>query len=187
MGCGPSVTSLQPYVDKCFTIGVNDIGDFCDPDMLVILDYKNVFTSKRYETIINTRPKMLVSQVTQWDKDIASPHHFFQLRLGSRKISDFDSDLKAGKVPISITSPYVAIAVAYYMGFTEIGLIGVDFTQNHYNNNDGVHKLNRRLEEVNTAYKNIYTKLQEHGVSIWNLSKESVIEIPKMDLKDFFK
>lgn len=186
MGCGPSVTTLQPYVDKCFKIGVNDVGDFCDPDMLVILDYKDVFAPKRYDTIISTRPKMLASQVPQWDKDIASPHHFFQLRLGSRKIENFDTDLASGKVPISITSPYVGIALAYYMGFDEIGLTGVDFTQNHYNNNDGIHKLNKRIEEVNTAYKNIYNKLKEHDVLLWNLSKESVIGIPKMDLKEFF-
>lgn len=187
MGCGPSVTNLQPYVDKCFKIGVNDIGDFCDPDMLVILDYKNVFTPKRFETIINTRPKMVASQVGQWDKDITSPHTFFQLKLGSRNIENFDADLDSGKVPISITSPYVAIAIAYYMGFREIGMIGVDFTQNHYNDNDGVHKLNKRLTEVNNAYKNIYNKLKGHGCLLWNLSEESVITVPKMDLKEFFK
>lgn len=186
MGCGPSVLNLQPFLDKCFTIGVNDIGDFCDPDMLVLLDEKQVFTDTRYETIINTRPKMIASQFKCWDKYITAPHNFFQLVIGSRGFNKFDEDLSRGRIPVATTSTYVATILAYYMGFKRIGMIGVDFTQNHYNNNDGVHKLNRRLQEVIDSYTGLYSKLKENGVEFWNLSVESVIPVPKMDLKEFF-
>ena len=186
MGCGPSVLNLQPYLGQCFTIGVNDIGDFCDPDMLVILDEPHAFTPTRQETIIHTRPKMLASQVQYWNTHITAPHDFFHLEFGSRGIGKFDDDISRNKIPIANTSTYVGVVLAYYMGFRKIGMIGVDFTKDHYNNADGVHKLNSRIKDVNDSYINIYNKLKEKGVEFWNLSKESIIDVPKMDLKEFF-
>ena len=186
MGCGPSVLNLQPYLDQCFTIGVNDIGDFCDPDMLVIVDEPYAFTPTRLETIIGTRPKMLVSHTQYWNTHITAPHNFFHLEFGSRGTDKFDDDISMNKIPIANTSTYIGVALAYYMGFRTIGMIGVDFTRDHYNNADGVHKLNRHIRNVNDSYIHIHNKLTEKGIEFWNLSKESIIDVPKMDLKEFF-
>lgn len=186
MGCGPSVLNLQPYLDKCFKIGVNDIGDFCDPDLLLILDEKSAFAPHRVETIVNTRPQLLASNFECWDKLITAPHNFFNIITGNRGMARWDEDISKDKMPVATTSTYCAVILAYYMGFKKIGMIGVDFTQNHYNNQDGVHTLNKRIKEVNQSYELLYKKLKGYKVEFWNLSKESIINVPKMDLDTFF-
>jgi uncharacterized Rossmann fold enzyme len=89
-----------------------------------------------------------------------------------------------------VNSPYVATILAYKLGATNIGLIGVDFTDGHfYNTSDGPHpviKVNY-LKRVNNSYQILRSELEKRGVKLYNLSKTSRLDIPKITLSDFDK
>ena len=61
------------------------------------------------------------------------------------------------------------------MGTKTIGLIGVDFTNDHFNRNSGVHQLSRRVDEINKQYKKFAEQCKTNNIKLINLSKESKI------------
>ena len=80
----------------------------------------------------------------------------------------------------------MACIIAYQMGARKIGLIGVDFTLNHFFGETGSHQIMRAISLVLEQYANLGKALLAKGVRIANLSNESVIESwPKMTLEEF--
>ena len=74
------------------------------------------------------------------------------------------------------------------MGAKHIGLLGVDFTNGHfYNQEDGSHPLIKAnyLRRLNSAYQVMVNELAKRGTSLYNLSEISKIEIPKISLEKF--
>jgi hypothetical protein len=63
----------------------------------------------------------------------------------------------------SNNSPYIAAILAYQMGCRRIGLIGVDFTDNHCHMQDGAHELvrNGRIGKLHTISVNM--PIDNHG------------------------
>ena len=182
LGCGPSVKNFEKYKNDFFTIGVNDIGEFHTPDILLLLDVPTVFTPERRKTIENTPSKIFTSNVARWE---TKAEKYVDFRIGSRSLKDIDKNFDDGRLCVSSTSTYVGIVLAYYMGFKRIGMIGVDFTQNHYNRKDGVHSLNKKLQTIQKAYTELEALLKSRGVEFYNLSKDSAIDTTKMSVEDF--
>ena len=106
--------------------------------------------------------------------------------LGKKGASYLDDPTK---VDHFLNSPYTAINVAYKMGAKTIGLIGVDFTDGHfYSPKDGQHSLARMgyLKDLNGGYSLITRELENRGVSLFNLSKNSRIDtVKKITLEEF--
>jgi hypothetical protein len=74
------------------------------------------------------------------------------------------------------------------MGAKHIGLTGVDFTSGHfYNPRDGAHPViqMKYLKRVNSAYHAMISALSQHGVSLYNLSGQSLLEVPKITIEEF--
>jgi uncharacterized Rossmann fold enzyme len=85
-----------------------------------------------------------------------------------------------------MNSPYMAIIIAYQLGARKIGMVGVDFTQDHFFADTGSHKLSKHIKSIDHEYSVLRTNLEKKGVKVANLSPISLLESwPKMDLDQF--
>lgn len=189
MGLGTSLKLFEPYKgleDKynLITIGVNDIGEFIKPDYLCVFDTPQSFESKRIKTILDMDDTMMITFYPGiWEKYGKSPHRIIEVGMaGNENWNHLDENA----IPQGLTSTYMAACCAHIMGCKTIGLIGVDFTPNHYNNQDGEHNMSDRLKDINALYARLVRDLDQRGTKIYNLSPTSRIEtVPSMILDVF--
>ena len=189
VGCGMSALSLRgTNLRGIKTIGVNDAGGVIDLDYLLIVDYVSQFTPERTKVISETKCGMFISVNSDWDDTFKNVEKS-KITLGNLTLDHIDKHMYPDRIDYSNTSTYMAVITAYKMGATKIGIIGLDFTPNHYNSNDGVHKLvskYNQLDPIRNSYKLLCEKLQQLGVEVYNLSKESLVDtIPKISLDQF--
>jgi glycosyltransferase involved in cell wall biosynthesis/spore maturation protein CgeB len=179
-GCG---NSLSQFVapERVITIGVNDVGRLFDPDYLVVLNPPGQFASDRFRYVAESRAKAVF---TQLELGISHPH-IVRFRLGRRGDADLsDPDV----LPYTRNSPYLALCLAVHMGAKRIGLVGVDFTDNHFFALTGRHVLTGELARIDQEYRNLYEKCSRRCIEIFNLSSESrLTALPKMSQEDFLR
>jgi hypothetical protein len=179
-GCGTSLLDFKEHHHKFVTIGVNDVPALFDPTYSLVTDHISRFNGKRKDIVNGSKAKHLFTCAKGWRHP--SIVHF---ELGSKDIKHLDSP---NKIDHFVNSPFVAVGLAYKLGASAIGMIGVDFTDGHfYNPNDGVHSVVRvnYFNAVNRAYQNLWQKLNNKGISFYNLSPISRIDIPKMSVSAF--
>ena len=170
VGTGPSIVNFK-IPDGMISIGCNDLGRYLDPEYLVIVNAKQEFIGDRYPFIENTNAKYVLSHLSLREIPLKEPEKLVNFTLGERNRLEIDT---IGTIDYSTTSTYMAIIIAYQMGGKNIYMIGVDLDN---------HKLSHRLEQINQDYGNLYQKLQEKGVNLWNLSEKSLLtSIPKIKL-----
>src|SRR6185503_15807930 len=76
--------------------------------------------------------------------------------------------------------------VTFNLGTTRIGLIGVDFTDNHFFAETGTHPLLAHLPVIDQQYAELYAAIRARGVEVVNLSSQSQLEaFPKQSLAEF--
>lgn len=179
-GCGSSLKELT-NPEEFITIGVNDIGRLFDPDYLVVLNSKNQFKGDRYRYIENSQASAIFTHLTLGIKH----HNIIRFKLGKRGGTDI-SDLCT--LPYTRNSPYVAVCLAAYMGAKRIGLIGVDFTEDHFFAKTGKHGLSSQTDKINQEYKKLAHSLSLQGIELINLSSISKISsLNKLSLLEFKK
>lgn len=179
-GCGTSLLELKDLHQDFTTIGVNDVPKLFTPTYLVVTDHSQRFSPPRKKLVNEAESRALFTCVKGW----RNPNVVY-FEIGSRKLDNLESPTK---VDHFLNSPYVAVNIAYKMGFTKIGLIGVDFTDNHFYSKDGQHPLSRtqRIKQINESYGVLKSKLKDKGVDFYNLSSTSKITaIPKISILDF--
>jgi hypothetical protein len=72
------------------------------------------------------------------------------------------------------------------MGARRIGLLGVDFTDNHFFAKTGRHPLAGSLQQINEEYKKLGAALASRGVELVNLSHQSrLTALPRQHLSAF--
>lgn len=177
LGCGSSLNILKGVNlgNDVITVGVNDCGNVIIPDYLLVVD--NDFSPERRKIIDMCRRKsILVSHIPEcfdFDKKI---------KIGLGEYAKLDNlNIANDLIDWSTTSTYMASIFAYkFLGCNDIALLGVDFTPNHYNRDDGKYKLD--LNTANEHYKMLSKTLSLRGCEFYNLSKESLIEVKKMGL-----
>lgn len=189
VGCGTSALNLKGLdLSNIITIGVNDSGGVINPDYLLVVDFVTQFSDDRIKTISDTKCKTFITSNDGWD-NIMKHVDKCKIYLGDLALSHMDKQKYPDKIDYSNTSTYMAAVIAYKLGAAKIGIIGLDFTANHYNNNDGIHKLisqYNQLENIRNSYKLLTERLSEYGVEFYNLSDISMIDtIPKMNLSKF--
>jgi hypothetical protein len=166
-GCGPSLNEFnQPR--RFITIGVNDVGRRFHPNYLVVVDRRRQFRGKRFYYVENSRAEYLF---TQLDLGRVKPE-VVRFRLGKRGGTDFSNP---NVLHYSQNSPYVALCLAVHMGAARIGLIGVDFTNNHFYGKTGPHNLSPRIAAVDRNYRILGRALNRRGIKVLNLSSQSLI------------
>ncbi|UXH79177.1 capsular polysaccharide synthesis protein [Roseateles amylovorans] len=177
-GCGVSLNELD-RIDpqrRPLTIGVNDVGRRVDPDYLVVLNPSSQFKDDRFRYVAQSRARALF---TQLELGPVQPQ-VVGFRLGQHGGTATDA---TDALPFTQNSPYVAVCLAAYMGARRIGLIGVDFTDDHFFARTGRHVLAPRLREIDAQYGRLAAALAQRGIELVNLSARSLLErVPKSDL-----
>jgi len=178
-GCGESAKLIGriPSDKMPVTIGVNDICRLFTPSYLVVLNDKVGFNEDRWKWIKESSAPYCFTQIPSLKT--ASPKVI--VKLGRYGSFDFES----GKVDYTTNSPYVACLIAAYMGAAEIGLLGVDFTDNHFFANTGQHHLTRRLPSIRSEYKKLQAAFADKKIRLVNLSPVSQIGLEYVDIEQF--
>lgn len=115
IGCGPS-GSLWPGTGE--SLGVNDSWKFGKPtDYLLCIDWPKKF-GDRFKTIQKSRPKKFYTQLPEWTKYVENIEMIHLRR--------WKGYLEKGKINHSLTSPFVAISLAWNLGYKDLVLWGVD-------------------------------------------------------------
>lgn len=186
MGLGTSVNAIiLEDLSGLVTIGVNDIDRTYSPNYLLTLDAPRRFNDVRLKSMMNTRAEYVFTQIPEWKSAATLKDRVVEFKLGNRTLNHIDSP---GVLDFSNNSPYVAVILAYQMGFKKIALVGVDFTDNHCHTNDGVHELvrNNRMNEIERDYSNLHTALKHRGCSLFNVSDISILKaLPKTSINKF--
>jgi Glycosyl transferases group 1 len=178
-GCGESLNLLE-QPERYVTIGVNDVGRRFTPDYLVVVNPRSQFSSERFSYVERSKARTLFTQVT--DLGVPHPHvvHFGLGQYGGTDLSD------PNVLPYTQNSPYVAVCLAALMGAKRIGLIGVDFTDNHFFGSTGAHPLAAQLSTIDEQYRRLGEALQGRGIEVVNLSPVShLTAFPKKLLCEF--
>ncbi len=177
-GCGESLNDLT-HPERFITIGVNDVGRRFHPDYLVVVNPRDQFSGDRFHYVETSQARYLFTQI---DLGVAHPH-IVKFRLGSYG----GTDLSVPDVlHYTQNSPYVAMCLAAHMGAKRIGLIGVDFTDNHFFARTGAHALSRHLAKIDKQYRRLGQALGALGIEVFNLSLASRLKaFPKMPLTEF--
>lgn len=180
-GCGTSLLGFKEHHQDFITIGVNDVPQLFDPTYIVVTDHPNRFNDNRKKFINESGAKHLFTCVGGWRHP-----RLVHFDLGKKGSANLDNP---ELVDHYYNSPYTSIHIAYKMGATKIGVIGVDFTDGHfYAKKDGQHSLARMgyLKDLLWGYEHIKEQLNLRGVELYNLSKHSKITtIPYLSIEDF--
>lgn len=157
IGCGPSAMN---WTGKGYSIGVNDcekIGKRVDRLIVVNKD----FEPERMNVIQQSRPKDgLWSQMAFW-----SSHPRYKL-LQTRKFMNVS---RKDTIYHSITSPFIAMSMAAFMGADDIVLWGVDFTEHPIVKED-------TLEREKDQYLRYISLLNVRGITVSLGSKYGVFQ-----------
>lgn len=188
-GCGQSLNDFfnSEYFKKAkesnvITIGVNDVPRLFDPTHLVVTDHTTRFNKDRIDLINNCKSKSVMTCVKGWNHPRLV--HFELGKRGRLELNDYN------KVDHHLNSPYTAVNIAYKLGASKIGMIGVDFTDGHfYSPKDGQHNLTRKyLSSINLSYEKLHRALKVKNVDFYNLSLTSKITtVPYLDFKNFME
>lgn len=177
-GCGTSLSKVVAP-ERFVTIGVNDVGRLFQPDYLVVLNPLHQFRGDRARYVEESRASALF---TQLQLGVSHPH-IVRFRLGTRGGVSFNNP---AVLHYTRNSPYLALCLAIHMGARRVGLIGVDFTDNHFFGQTGRHPLTGEFAQIEREYKNLQESCLRMGVEVVNLSAESrLTAFPKMTPEDF--
>jgi len=180
-GCGSSLNYYSDF-SKYYVIGVNDIDRILTPDFLVVVNDFRTFMRGRWEYVQNTLSPVIFTHLDN-PGPIVRSSHIAKVKIGSRNSPNLDN---LTVVDYTMNSPYMAAIIAYQLGAKKIGMIGVDFTQDHFFSNTGTHKLSKHLRNIDQEYGVLRAELEKRGVKVANLSPISLLESwPKMDLDKF--
>jgi hypothetical protein len=178
-GCGTSL-ALLAHPERYLTIGVNDIGRRFTPDYLVVVNERRQFARDRYLYVERTRAKAVFTQLAQLELPQTRVVRFRLGRRGGTERTDGES------LHFSNNSPYVAAELARHLGAKRIGLIGVDFTDDHFFGATGRHPLAGQLAQIEREYAALGAACRADGVELVNLSPTSrLAALPRMSLADW--
>lgn len=176
-GCGTSLSSFA-HPERFITIGVNDVGRLFDPDYVVVLNPRQQFRGDRFRYVEESRARALFTQLALGVKH----PHIVRFTLGRRGGVGLD---QPNVLHYTRNSPYVALLLAMHMGAKRIGVIGVDFTDDHFFARSGRHPLVRELPQIDIEYKRLYASAQQLGIEVYNLSAVSrLTAFPKLSLEE---
>lgn len=179
-GLGVSAAILRDTKIGCPIIGVNDMDRLLTPDYLVVLNDYSSFAEGRWPYIKSTGAKWVFSHLDKERLPLNDTNKLVKLNLGKRGDTSFEHG-----IGYTSNSPYVGVLLAHWMGAKNIGLIGVDWTDDHCFAKTGKHPLSHLFKKINAEYMSLQQDLASRGVSLFNLSKESKLDIPRIDVSNF--
>lgn len=182
-GCGSSLNMYSGEdLSKYYIIGVNDIERILTPDFLVVVNEIRTFMRGRWEFVRDSLSPVIFSHIDD-PGPITRKDHLAKIKIGQRNQARLD---QFQEVDYTMNSPYMAAIIAYQLGAKKIGMVGVDFTNNHFFSETGTHKLSKHISNIDSEYSLLRRELEKRGVKVANLSPISQLEAwPRMSLSDF--
>ncbi len=180
-GLGESLASL-PFPPGCLSIGVNDIGRAFTPTYLLCMDPLNVFGQGRRRFIENSHARFVFSDP---DTGIVGSNVISCALDYSDRARAADDDFIYHRGP-PLTSTYLALQLAGYMGAAVIGLIGIDLCGGYFFDPGQMHNLNSAVEALNRMFLELGQELGAGGTRVVNLSDRSLLTVfPHMSIDEF--
>jgi hypothetical protein len=182
-GCGSSLNLYSGEdFSKYYVVGVNDIERILTPDFLVVVNDVRTFTRGRWEFVRDSMSPVIFSHLDD-PGPINRKSHLAKIKVGQRNQARLD---QFQEVDHTLNSPYMAAIIAYQLGAKKIGMVGVDFTNNHFFSETGTHKLSKHIVSIDNEFEMLRKELEKKGVKVANLSPFSQLESwPKMSLSEF--
>lgn len=148
IGCGPSG---KYWNGEGFSIGVNDAFKWGNPtDILIVVNSLDNYPDRK-QIVMESRPKQLLALGT-WSSHPSYKHIPY--------MNQWKGVLEKGKLYKSKTSPFIAVTLAYSMGYDKIVLYGVDFIGHP------IVKGSKLRGEI-TAYESLQKALIKNGASMY--------------------
>lgn len=159
---GPSSLEVPPHrYASHWTIATNRALPYAQADFAVCIERDTMDTCWRI--VAATSPVVVFTQA------IAAHPRTVQIDMD---ISTWLPGVEGGMLRLAM-SPWYAAAVATYMGFERVGLIGVDLYKNRYPDN-------KFRDEWELAWSRLARVAEKSGTSLCNLNGESRLQaIPK--------
>ena len=191
-GLGSSLLRIYPKHFKNYplTIGVNDIGAYFDPMYLVIsdkLDRENSLYTRYQKQAVDTianhgSPYVFLRQEMEW---IPGEHVIYQ-NLPYRGSNLDEAIGRHMLIGLNLTI-WSALSLSVYMGFSRIGLLGVDFKgQRAVNSIDTFEASDMAIDIENAILSKLKQEIVSNGIVVWNLSDDSKITaFPFIDPQSF--
>jgi LPS sulfotransferase NodH len=180
-GCGESLNDFT-LPERSITIGVNDVGRRFQPNYLVVLDPREKLKDYRFHYVETSQADFLFASC---ELGVQHPN-IVKFALRQKKDPDFSDSNGLQYTARPYYSPYFALCLAMQMGASRIGLIGVDFADNHFFGPTGPYPGARHLPEVERQFRHLNDVLIARGVKVFNLSSRSrITAFPKMLQEDF--
>lgn len=177
-GCGKSLYDFDLF-HEFVTVGVNDVGRHIRPNYLLVLNAKEQFLDDRFSYVESSRADAVF---TQLDLDLSHPN-VINMPLG---IYEGTAITQNPGIHYTKNSPYAAVNLAVYMGARSIGLIGVDFAEDHFFARTGIHHLTADLPNIDRQYSRLCKTLARHDIELVNLSQRSrLMSIPRVSGEAF--
>ncbi|NBU97817.1 MAG: hypothetical protein EBS19_06335, partial [Spirochaetia bacterium] len=162
-GCGSSINLYDDF-SKYYVIGVNDVERILTPDFLVVVNDHRTFMRGRWDYVKNSLSPVIFSHLDD-PGPINRSSRLSKIKIGSRNSPNLDN---LSAVDYTMNSPYMAVIIAYQLGAKKIGMVGVDFTQDHFFANTGTHKLSKHLKNIDQEYLILKNHLEARGVKVAN-------------------
>lgn len=179
-GCGESLNDFNSF-ERFITIGVNDVGRKFQPNYLVAVNPRHQFSGDRFSFVESSQAEYIF---TQLDLNLRYKQ-VVKFKLGTLGGTDF---FNPNCLDYTNNSPYIALNLAILMGAKRIGLIGVDFTDNHFFAQSGTHPLSTQFEAINSQYANLAKAAELADIEIYNLSEISrLTAFQKISINEFEK
>jgi hypothetical protein len=179
-GTGPSIQGFDPRGN--LTVGANALPRYFRPDYLVFIDSPKVIPEEIWEHIKNynghvfhqAARRSLDPRGVSWGRLTRHAIRQIKTRGPSEKTMRFeDSHLYSG-----CNSGFAAASLACWMGADTVGVIGVDFTQDH--------PLHQNLLRADKEFALLRQVAELHGTALVNLSPRSAITaLPHVEPKEF--
>ena len=189
VGLGPSVRAFLPAARDYLTMGVNDVGRWFTPDHLLVLDQERRFSPERAAVIRNTRPGVGIWYHNPWPGWTDCPEEPRKVRIRvtrcprekyGRTLHSLRSDGigELSRIPHYRTSPFCAASLAFILGATRIGLVGVDMVN---------HPLAESRRAIDEEFFHLASGMAEHGVQLVNLSALSTLSLLRREPLEFIR
>ena len=177
-GSGLSARSgLDP--GDVMVLGINDVDHLVRPSHLLVMDPPGNFAGDRFEAIHHTEARMLWLGDEAWRPvlDASWPHYRFVPWV--RPSQWGPERARRGALPRGHSSVIAAVALAFQLGATDIGVIGCDMI-NH-------HELGNYRLQVNKILGMVAGVLSGLGAEVSNLSPlEGLLTcLPRADLQSW--
>lgn len=156
IGCGPSAALWNGQGES---LGVNDCWKYGHPtDYLLVVDFPNKFAPKRLNVIHRAAPKKFFTQLPVWMQ--------YAENIELIHLTKWRGRLEKGKINSSLTTPFIALSIAWNLGYKEIVLWGVDMNPDF--------ERSWIAEEI-TNIRELVNLLELEGIKVWLGSKGSAL------------